>query len=206
MEILRGYKVVYVMTAVEERLAGDRVQNNNRQIGRLAAKYLHEKGHTKVGYVTPTAHTQQRNMCNRWASFSSYVDQHRMEAFHVEVELSAMDLLDVDFHKEAAILDQIKILFADDKRPTGLFVTCDSLTAKLYSMLKLIGIQPGEDIEIISCNNEVSLLAGLEPKPAIIDIRPEQIGKKAVEQLRWRITHPEDEDQITIEVQPKLLK
>ena len=61
------------------------------------------------------------------------------------------------------------------------------------------------DLEIISCNNETSLLAGLEPHPVSIDIQPEKIGKKAVEQLRWRLLHPDEEDQITIEVSPKLL-
>ncbi|MCF7974969.1 MAG: hypothetical protein K9N55_14220, partial [Phycisphaerae bacterium] len=67
------------------------------------------------------------------------------------------------------------------------------------------GIQPGRDLEIISCNNETSLLAGLAPRPISIDIQPETIGKKAVEQLRWRILHPDDESQITIEVSPKFL-
>jgi DNA-binding LacI/PurR family transcriptional regulator len=71
--------------------------------------------------------------------------------------------------------------------------------------LKSLGIRIGRDLEIISCNNETSLLAGLEPRPVSISIQPETIGKKAVEQLRWRILHPDEESQITIEVSPKFL-
>jgi transcriptional regulator with XRE-family HTH domain len=56
IEALRRYKVVYVMTAVEERLPGDRIKNNNRQIGRIAARYLLDRGHRKLGYITPSAH------------------------------------------------------------------------------------------------------------------------------------------------------
>ena len=97
-------------------------------------------------------------------------------------------------------------LFASEEKPTGIFVTCDALTAKIYPILKKIGIEAGTDAEIISCNNEVSLLTGLEPRPVSIDIQPELIGKKAVEQLRWRIMRPEDSSRITIEIQPKLPK
>ena len=205
VEILRSFKVVYVMTAVEERLPGDRIKNNNREIGRLAAKYLHSKGHRKIGYITPSALMLQRNMCDRWLAFSHFINEVGMETSKVVIEQSPTDLLDVDFDREMLIHQAVKNLFSSEQRPSGVFITCDSLTAKIYPILRSIGIQPGRDVEIVSCNNEVSLLAGLEPKPVRIDIQAEVIGRKAVEQLRWRIMHPEDESQITIEVQPKLL-
>ena len=206
VEILRNYKVVYVMTAVEERLAGDRVQNNNRQVGRLAAQYLHEKGHDSVGYITPSAHALQQNLCDRWDAFSKYLKPYDVKINSIEVKQSATDLLEVGAEKAAAILSQVKAMFSGGSRPTGIFVTCDSLTAKLYPILKSIGVEPGKDIDVVSCNNEVSILAGLEPKPVIIDIQAKEIGRKAVEQLRWRIMHPEDDNQIILQVQPQLLK
>lgn len=204
IEILRNFKVVYVMTAEEERLPGDRIRNNNRQIGRMAAKYLLSRGHKKIGYITPTA-LEHRNMCDRWRGFSHLIEESGGEASQVIVEQSPTDLLEVNVDKDRLIQKAIEELFNSDRAPTGIFVTCDSLTAKIYPLLKSIGIQIGTDLEIVSCNNEISILAGLDPKPASIDIQAELIGKMAVEQLRWRIMYPDDDSQRTIEIQPKLL-
>jgi LacI family transcriptional regulator len=204
IEILRNFKVVYVMTAAEERLPGDRIKNNNTQIGLIAAKHLLSNGHEKIGYITPTALDLQRNMCERWLAFSHQVEESGNQASQLIIEQSPTDLLEIAVDREELIQKAIRELFSSEQSPTGIFVTCDSLTAKIYPILKSIGIQIGTDVEIISCDNQVSLLAGLEPKPISIDIQPELIGKTAVEQLRWRIMHPDDDTQRTIEIQPKL--
>lgn len=203
LEILRNFKVVYVMTAVEERLPGDRIKNNNRQIGRMAAKHLLSKGHKKVGYITPTALDLQRNMCERWLAFYHMFNESGGKASQLVIEQSATDLLEIDVDREKLIQNAVHEFFDSEGLPDGVFITCDSLTAKIYPILKSMGIQIGVDLDIISCNNEMSLLAGLEPRPLSIDIQPELIGKTAVEQLRWRIMHPDDDSQRTIEIQPK---
>ncbi len=204
IEILRKYKVVFVMTAIEERLVGDRIKNNNWQIGRMAANYLLSKGHKRIGYITPTALDLQRNMCERWLAFSQLVKESGEEACQVIIEQSSTDLLEIDMDRDKLIQAALQALFESQQAPTGVFVTCDSLTAKIYPILKAMGIRIGKDLEIISCDNQMSLLAGLEPKPVSIDIQAEVIGETAVEQLRWRILHPEDDSQRTIEIQPKL--
>jgi DNA-binding LacI/PurR family transcriptional regulator len=204
VEILRNYKVVYVMTAFEDRLPGDRVQNNNRQIGRIAAKHLLSKGHKRIGYIAPSALDLQQNMCQRWQSFVETVEQSQGKAFRLVIEQSAFDLLEINSDRDQVIRKAIGELFKSDQAPSGIFVTCDALTAKLYPILYSLGIRIGTDIEILSCDNQISLLAGLDPKPLSIDIQPELIGKTAVERLRWRIMHPEDESLHTIEIQPQL--
>lgn len=206
IEILRNFKVVYVMTALEERLPGDRIKNNNREIGRIAAKYLLKKGHKKIGYITPTALDLQRNMCERWLSFSHFIEESGAQPSQLIIEQSPTDLLELNVDREELIRKAVQELFGSDQGPTGVFVTCDSLTAKIYPILKSLGIEIGKDLEVLSCDNQISLLAGLEPKPVSIDIQAELIGKTAVEQLRWRIMHPDDDSQMTIEIQPKLLE
>jgi LacI family transcriptional regulator len=203
IEILRQFKVVYVMSSTEDRLPGDRVKNNNGSIGTIAAKYLISKGHETIAYITPSSLISTVNLCERWAAFSSLARRTGKEPTQVVIEQSHLDLLEINMDRDLLIRKSMEDLFSSEPRPTGIFVTCDALTAKIYPILKNIGINPGTDVEIISCNNEVSLLAGLEPRPVSIDIQPELIGKRAVEQLRWRIMHPEDETQITIEIQPK---
>jgi len=144
-------------------------------------------------------------MCDRWLAFSHLIEESKAEHAQLVIEQSPTDLLEVNVDRDKLIQKAIEELFHSDRAPTGIFVTCDSLTAKIYPILKSMGIQIGTDLEIVSCNNEISLLAGLEPKPVSIDIQAELIGKTAVEQLRWRIMHPNDDSQRTIEIQPKLL-
>jgi DNA-binding LacI/PurR family transcriptional regulator len=205
IEILRQYKLVYVMTADEDRLQGDRIRNNNRQIGRLAAQVLLDGGHRKIGYITPSALALQKNMCDRWSSFSQMVQAKGAATEQVVIEQTPMELLEVNNEHDVQIEEAMRQLFGGQCKPTGIFVTCDSLTAKLYPILRSIGVEPGRDVQIVSCNHEVSLLAGLEPKPVSIDIQAELIGKTAVEQLRWRIMNPDDETQITVEIQQRLI-
>jgi DNA-binding LacI/PurR family transcriptional regulator len=65
---------------------------------------------------------------------------------------------------------------------------------------------PGRDIDVISCNNEMSYLVGLDPRPATIDIGAETIGRRSVEQLLRRIKHPEELRQVQIAVTPMLVE
>lgn len=206
IEILRAYKLVYVMSGAHERLSADRVCVNHGEVGRMAAKYLVDKGHQTIAYVTPSSLISRINLCDRWAAFSALAKEHGLSACQCVIEQSHFDLLEIDRDRDLLIQKTLKEFLAQENRATGMFVTCDALTAKIYPILKALGLQIGRDLEIISCNNETSLLAGLEPRPVSISIQAETIGKKAVEQLRWRILHPDEESQITIEVSPKFLQ
>ena len=205
VEILRSYKVVYVMSAASERLSADRVRVNHGKVGRLAANYLIDKGHQNIAYVTPSSLMSRINLCDRWTAFSALAKEHGLSARQCVIEQSHYDLMEIDRDRDLLIQKTLEEFLGQGERPTGMFVTCDALTAKIYPILRSMGIRIDRDLEVISCNNETSLLAGLEPRPTSIDIQPEKIGKKAVEQLRWRLLHPDEEDQITIEVSPKLL-
>jgi len=47
-------------------------------------------------------------------------------------------------------------------------------------------------VRIVSCDNEQQRLSVLHPRPASIDIRGEFIGRCAVRQLVYRLTHPDE--------------
>ena len=205
MKILRRYNVVYVMSGASERLSADRVRVNHGMVGRMAVDYLAGKGCKSLAYVTPSSLMSRINLCERWSAFSALAEEQGLSARQCVIEQSHLDLLEVDRDRDLLIEKTLRNFLSQGNPPSGFFVTCDALTVKLYPILKELGIQAGRDIEIVSCNNETSLLAGLDPRPVSIDIQPETIGKKAVEQLRWRILHPEEESQITVEVPPKSL-
>jgi DNA-binding LacI/PurR family transcriptional regulator len=91
--------------------------------------------------------------------------------------------------------------------PTGLFVAEDRLLPVIDRALRSRGIQPGGEVEIVSCNNEQPHYAGLASQPARIDIRPEAIGRRGVEQLVWRMRHGTDvPERVRVMVDPVLIE
>ena len=193
------------MSGASERLSADRVRVNHGKVGRMAAEYFVDKGHHNIAYITPSSLTSRINLCERWAAFSALAGEHGLQARQCVIEQSHLDLMEMDRDRDLLIQKALDDFLRQGDRPSGMFVTCDAMTAKIHPILKHLGVQIDRDLEVISCNNETSLLSGLEPRPISIDIQPETIGKKAVEQLRWRILHPDEESQVTIEVSPKFL-
>src|SRR5258708_31479274 len=72
-------------------------------------------------------------------------------------------------------------------RPTGLFVPTDALAVWAYSHLQRRGVQPGKDVEVISCDMQQEHLSMLHPQPVSIDPGRETIARLAVERLLWRM-------------------
>ena len=89
-------------------------------------------------------------------------------------------------------------------RPTGLFVGNDFAAVQIYPILQQMGVVPGRDITIISCDNEGDPgLAGLQPRPASIEVGAEEVGWQAVRRLVSRLENP-DEPAILINVAPRV--
>ena len=67
-------------------------------------------------------------------------------------------------------------------------------------------MRAGRDVSVVSCNNEHSLLANLHPSLTTIDVHAEAIGRRAVDQLLWRIRHPEETLACQVLVEPTLVE
>ena len=205
LDFLKKIPIVYLMSGENYILPGDKVMPSNDQIGMLAAEYLAGQGHKDIFFVTTTFEREKKMMMGkRWESFSKMAFQLGSRPHLLSIEQN--DRLNFEgFDINGPVQEKIFAAFNDDGvMPKGMFVCFDSLTTRLYPLLNKIGVKPGRDIEILSCNNEKSLLVGLDPMPLSIDIQPELIGKRAVEQLIWRAGHPDDESEIAIEVTPVL--
>jgi DNA-binding LacI/PurR family transcriptional regulator len=202
LEVLRNYQRVYLMTGREKYLPGDRVLNNNERIGILAAKYLIRKGCDKLLQLDfSDPHRTRSAWIERWYGFEEY--DPAVEARRLVLGLRSQDTVEMKFPDDERITDELrKAIFENGYN--GIFFVCDSLAAMCYPLLRRLGIKIGTDIQVVSCNNERSILAGLDPMPASIDLRPEEIGRKAVEQLRWRLVHPQDKSKVMVEIEPVL--
>lgn len=87
--------------------------------------------------------------------------------------------------------------------PIGIFVTQDAETVGLYPCLSRHGLRPGENVHVISCNNDPSV-AHLTPRPATIDLDTPAIARSALRRLINRLARPDDAP-IQMLISPRLL-
>lgn len=182
---------------------GDRVSPDNHKIGVLACQYLVERGHQRIAAIDcdPShfgfaARTQGFEEAAREAGavFKTLTDGRAM----LERDQSSAN----GGTQYNAIVDQL--LATPGPMPTGLFIPRDVLTIQLYRVLRRRGFEPGRDIEIVSCDN-LPALDALDPRPTTIDVRPDEIGRRAVEQLIWRINQRDAPLNVTSLVEPRLV-
>lgn len=176
----------------------DSVVYNNQAIGHMAADYLIDRGHRTLAYLNVAATheafaTRQKQFLlradERDASVSTFLAPH--DADHVHSELTRQLVREFVRH--------------EGERPTGIFVPTDTFVPDVYVELEANGITPGHDVEIVSCDYQRQFLDIVDPAPATIDINMSLLAKRGVEQLLWRIGHPDEQCHITILVEPRLI-
>lgn len=182
---------------------GDAVESNDMEIGRLAAEYLLDRGHQHMAILDPKpGHV---TLGQRSASFHWHASQNgaRVERIVGKKSNWSIPLQTVN---NVELIDQlIQKLLKLRSKPTAVFCPADSITAMAYHCCARRQIQIGKDLSLISCNNELPLLQGLYPEVTTIDVCAEQIGRQAVDQLIWRLQHP-DAPLVTVSVQPRLVE
>jgi len=186
-------------------VSGDHCNFDTGIAGHLAAKHFREFGHKHVAFFNPMPGQIQFERL-KYAFFSAGL-QTGLKTSLLEVdspERLAWPLPTITLQDNVDILvDQWQRLPAEI-RPTGLLVPSDRTTVQVYSALEKRGLRVGQDISVISCNNEKSMTANLSPQLTSIDVRAEAIGNRAVYQLLWRLSHPNEEHNIQILVEPAL--
>lgn len=181
---------------------GDRIEPNNEAIGSLAADHLASKGHKHVAMLNLSP--DHLGYETRTRAFVETATGHGLQP-HVVLGGKAENTMPftADFDEDE-VKNIVESFLKLDPRPTGLFIPRDSLTVLVYHELRAHGVEPGRDVEVVSCNNE-PVLSGLNPRPATIDLRPEVIGQQAVEQLSIRIQKPNDPVSVVSTVQPRIV-
>ena len=211
VEFLRRFPIVFVLSGKDKYFIGDRVMCNHEWIGKIAADYLIGKGHKRVVYfdLKDSSSYHPKLFSGRWDRFQEICIAAGVNARRVEIPMTSEETLMDGSRVRTLLKEAVLESFLQSPgtlSPTGIFTVFDSLTAVLYPVLQASGINIGKDIDLISCNNEVSLLAGLHPRPATIDLQSEVIGRKAFERLHYKIQNPADDGRVTLEVIPKLIE
>lgn len=208
---LREIPCVGIMGGIDSEEEWDHVSYANHRIGRLAADYLLQRGHQHMAIVLQTDTSSKKpkysTFRERLDVFSSTVRKKGGDC----LELADEHILTYGDYTQKGSPEAIQKLFdtllavPSASRPTGVFLTADILVPPFYQEMQRRGMTPGKELELISCNNEHLLLAHLHPRPATIDIHAEQVGRRAVEQLLWRIENP-DSPQMTLLLNPTLVE
>lgn len=177
----------------------DVVTYNNHAVGPLAADYLLSHDHRHTAFlVSEPDHV----------AFSE-----RLEGFTRIVEAAGGSVLKLIPRRNARAMNETEVISdlieqlagAGPDRPTALCAASDVVLPTVYRALAEKGIQPGQDLAIISCDNEEQLIGQLSPRPVEIDIRPELIGREAVRQLLWRMANREEASYMTIMIEPAII-
>lgn len=181
--------------------SADVVQEDNREIARLAAEYLLERGHTHVGYIDDS-HIE--SLGERGWHLGAFLERgggRLCTAAGENLFTTGPDNLTID---QQQVAELIKELLNLTPRPTALFIPGDRLCIAVYAILAEMGVKPQEDIAVLSCNNEMPFLTAMVPRPATIGMNAEAIGRRAAETALWRLDHP-GEPPLRILVRPELV-
>ena len=184
----------------------DHVLPDNQEVGALAANYLADQGHRCVALVNDQP--EHPGFQERGQSFAAVAKRRRLEVHLLVAEIDSEDHGDDPWGlgrpgRQAPLVDR---LLALSPRPTGLFVPTDEQAFRLYPLLRERRQRPGDDLTIVSCDNQDFWLRQLTPRPASIDLNFGWIGQRAVDQLLLRISHPEQPTGTRILVPPRLVE
>jgi len=177
--------------------------------GRLAANYLLDRGHQRLGYLNPWPMHGPLKLAGE--SFQDVVRQSGAEMVtlspgesHKE-ELDTHDLLN-PYRSWLVVKRMVEGLLAlpSGDRPSGLYVANDEVTTLVYRSLAEHGVEAGRDIDIISRDNEEPFLATLSPRPASVDLNCEEIARQVVNRILYRLRYPMSPRGLRVLVPPKL--
>lgn len=179
---------VWVMGAGHRPSIADQILPDSYAIGELAAEHLLAAGHTRLAFVN--LEPDQCAMRARGLSFSSAAQRKGVSAHLLEPASASANDPNANWPPE--VIAELAARFAAlSPRPTGLLIPDDAQTAAIQPALVRAGVPLGPGgTEIISVNQDLTYLTGLEPRPVSIDASIASIGSRAVEQLLWRMSHP----------------
>jgi LacI family transcriptional regulator len=197
---------VWLMTNRERPSWCDQVMSNEPVIGELAVKYLARKGHRQLACLGAGNDGWSLRM-RAWAFSQSAMEVGiPAKVLKGSVPYSSDLWCSTGLQRTAEqLIDQ---LLAIKHLPTGLFVLEDRLVPVIEGTLAARRMRSGRggDFEIVSCNSERTHLMNSPAASAVIDIRADVIGRRAVEQLLWRIKNPNLPERVSLLIEPELIE
>lgn len=185
---------------------GDHCNVDADAAGQLVAAHLHEQGHRRIALLNPKPGHIQFEKLER--GFAAAARRLGLEPVILEAEPPgelAWPLPAITREENVRALLDRWLRMPAAKRPTALFVPSDRTAVQLFGALAERGLRVPRDVSVISCNNETSLVSSLNPGLTTVDVEAESVGRRAVEQLHWRIAHRFEPVTLQVLVEPRLV-
>jgi DNA-binding LacI/PurR family transcriptional regulator len=186
---------------------GDHCNFDTEVAGHLAVDHLKAKGHRRVAFLNPKPGQNQFEKLK--ASFLSNAQRAGLQTCVLETPRpEALEWPLPAITQENIVISLLERWSAMPaaQRPTALFVPSDRTAVQTYAAFSRMGLVAGRDLSVISCNNEHSLLMNLHPSVTTIDVHADTIGRRAVDQLLWRINNPAEDSCLQVLVEPSLVE
>ena len=185
---------------------GDHCNFDHDIAGRLVASHLQEKGHKHVAFLNPKpGHAQFEPLKS---AFMYSASQRGIAVDVLEPPVDRPLSWPLPAIASAAVVESLVAEWAKTRRKqraSAIVVGADSTAVQLYAALNKLGVRPGRDVGIISCNDERSLIMSLNPGLTTINVEAEAVGRNAVARLAWRLAHGNEDSPVRILVEPRLV-
>lgn len=195
--------IVWTMGMEMSGVAIDRVTSDNNAVGHLAYSYLRARGCQSMAFLT--ANPDWLFMRVRGQAFlnAAFNGGTKATVYLVTEDEELMGLYGRRVVAGPNLEETVGKFAQTSSRSTGLFVANDFTTTQVHALLAKRKIVAGRDVTIVSCDNEETRLAGLDPRPASIDLCPDEIGFRAVVRLVSRLQRPSDQP-LMVQVAPHI--
>lgn len=194
---------IWFMTRRSKGYAGDYVEPDNIMNGRMAAEFLHGRGHKTVAAIS----TEPSYSAIAWR-VEAFVERAEELGLKVQRILGKPDpdvsyLMHTPSHDESEPLAR-RVLEANP-RPTGLYVPVDHFCGSFFRAMRQVGLKPETDYEAILGNYNPIIYHNLDHLPPALDINLPTLVRKVVDQLIWRIENPQAPGRVGCTVSPSLI-
>ncbi|MBN1864986.1 MAG: GntR family transcriptional regulator [Victivallales bacterium] len=196
---LKGLPSVKVMGQSDPAYGGSQVTYDNKVVGELAAGYLLGVGCHNVGVL---------GFSSRAGIYRERSEEFARKISESGCRVGSFAMQDDSSHhsRVKGICEAVAALASAPERYDGLFAVGVWMLPLVYGELRRHGLEPGGDIRVVVCDWCSSSLVGVSPLPAVIDIRVEDIGRRAVEALLEDIScQPALRGKSLVELPPILL-
>jgi LacI family transcriptional regulator len=200
---LRQLPHVWFMTRRSAGFPGDYIEPNNQENGRLAAEYLHSRGHRSVAVISTDV--EYSAIDQRIRAFTSAAQELGLSAHSILGRANpGVSYLQIQpLHADSALL--VRHLLECSPRPTGLYLPSDHFCGSFFRALRAAGQVPGRDFDAVLGNYNPVIYHNLDHSPAAIDVNLPTLVRQVVEHLLWRIENPDTRGRIGITVSPVLV-
>ncbi len=165
------------------------------EVGYLAAQYLIELGHTRIGLCT--SDTLSPSPMKRF--------QGCLQALtDAKLDVKGDDIRDMSQNLEKNPIEETRRWIQEGDLPTAIFVFSDDIAFSVMEVLKAEGYRIPEDISVIGCGN-MRISTQTVPPLTTIDQHNFQIGAKSVELLLRLLAKREPDEPCVHLIEPQLV-